>query len=55
MALEGNSAEFTVEARHTIGGDQDNLVTTLEAITDLAFVEVLGVNASKISLGEGVG
>ena len=55
LALEGNSAEFTVKARHTIGGDQDNLVATLEAITDLAFVEVLGVNASKISLGEGVG
>ena len=55
LALEGNSAEFTVETRHTIGGDQDDLIATFKTIADLAFVEVLGVNASEIGLGEGVG
>ena len=55
LALEGNSAEFTIETRHTIGGDQDDLIAIFKTIADLAFVEILSINAIEIGLGEGVG
>lgn len=55
LTLEGDGAEDSVEAAHTVGGREDDLVASLEAVTDLTDVEVGGIEGGGVGGLEGVG